>query len=267
LRWFREMQAWKFMPEVYLLHPDSDPGGRGGEALSRGIRPVCRLRRDGTVFGRFRRPPPGSPSQWELSRPAPGTTSPAAWAIPPRKSRRRRPSARGRRVRIDLGLSTLAAFMTSFLSSALPGLSSALFPAADGIQHGHLEKIGDFMTTLAASSASEIQLELDDGHSSAGAATRSWSSTCVLRAEILPVGKRGPFRTACSTCCFSGPVQAGLLAARPAGGPRAWRTPVSALLHAQDQDRRPGPPCRSWPTGASWAMGRPKSRSGAAPLA
>ena len=41
------------------------------------------------------------------------------------------------------------------------GLLSALFPAADDIQHGKLTRVGDFLATLVASPAAEIHLILD----------------------------------------------------------------------------------------------------------
>ena len=41
------------------------------------------------------------------------------------------------------------------------GLFSALFPAADDIQHGDLTRIGDFLAALVASPPAEMHLILD----------------------------------------------------------------------------------------------------------
>jgi diacylglycerol kinase (ATP) len=42
------------------------------------------------------------------------------------------------------------------------GLLSALFPAADDIQHGNLARVGDFLATLVASPPAEMHLILDN---------------------------------------------------------------------------------------------------------
>jgi diacylglycerol kinase family enzyme len=67
----------------------------------------------------------------------------------------------GRRIKVDIGMATCGETTKTFLEVCSVGLISSLFPSADDIQHGNLGRLGDFLTTLAASPPAEIHLLLD----------------------------------------------------------------------------------------------------------
>ena len=68
----------------------------------------------------------------------------------------------GRRIKVDVGMAACGKIDTPFLEVCSVGLISSLFSSADDIQHGNLARIGDFLTTLAASPPAEIHLLLED---------------------------------------------------------------------------------------------------------
>jgi diacylglycerol kinase (ATP) len=68
----------------------------------------------------------------------------------------------GRRIKVDVGMAVCGKLSTPFLEECTVGLVSTLFPSVDDIQHGNLARVGDFLTTLAASPPAEIRLRLDD---------------------------------------------------------------------------------------------------------
>jgi diacylglycerol kinase family enzyme len=67
----------------------------------------------------------------------------------------------GQRIKVDMGLATFGEIKQPFLEVCSVGLFSALFPAADDIQHGNTSRIGDFLATLVASPPAEMHLILD----------------------------------------------------------------------------------------------------------
>ncbi len=69
----------------------------------------------------------------------------------------------GRRLKIDVGQMRSRTASRFFLEAGAIGLASALFPAADDIQHGDLGKIAEFVATFVSHSPSEIHLRLDRG--------------------------------------------------------------------------------------------------------
>lgn len=164
-----QMQAWKLMPEVYLLEPDSDLPMMASDTLVQGITMFVACGGDGTVSAVSKAIaglpvtlgiiPTGTQNNIALSLGIP-IDMPASIAI----------LRMGKRIKIDLGLLTYGDIKTTFLELCTVGLTSSIFPAADDIQHGHLEKIGEFLSTLITSSPSDIKLLLDNKHeiSSAG---------------------------------------------------------------------------------------------------
>jgi diacylglycerol kinase family enzyme len=68
----------------------------------------------------------------------------------------------GKRIKVDVGMVTRGKTTTPFLEVCSVGLISTLFPSADDIQHGNLARVGDFVTSLAASPPAEIHLVLDN---------------------------------------------------------------------------------------------------------
>jgi diacylglycerol kinase family enzyme len=156
-----EMQAWKLVPEAYLVEPGSDLPGVVQDALSRGIRMFVVCGGDGTISAVARilagTPatlgiiPIGTQNNTALSLGIPSDV-PAAIAI----------LRTGRRIKVDVGMATCGKTTIPFLEVCSVGLISTLFPSADDIQHGNLARVGDFLTTLAASPPAEIHLLLDD---------------------------------------------------------------------------------------------------------
>ena len=154
------MQAAKFITEVILIQPDFDVARMVQNALRRGIRMFVVSGGDGTIetvaqqllgtratLGII---PTGTQNNLALSLGIPSEI-PAAVAL----------LRSGKRIKIDVGLASCGEMRQSFLEVASVGLLSALFPAADEIQHGNLVRIGDFLSTLVSSPPAHIHLVCD----------------------------------------------------------------------------------------------------------
>jgi diacylglycerol kinase (ATP) len=154
------MQAWKLVPEAYLVEPGVDLPAVVHKSLEQGIRMFVVCGGDGTIdvvagalagsnatLGVI---PTGTKNNVALSLGIPADI-PSAIAI----------LRTGRRIKVDLGLVVWGEIKQSFLEVCSVGLFSALFPAADDIQHGNLTRIGDFLSTLVASPPAEMHLVLD----------------------------------------------------------------------------------------------------------
>ncbi len=63
---------------------------------------------------------------------------------------------------IDLGVVTCSGGQRIFLEACSVGLFSALFPAADDIQHGNIPRVAELLGTLIAFPLSEIHISADD---------------------------------------------------------------------------------------------------------
>jgi diacylglycerol kinase family enzyme len=156
-----EMQTWKLVPEAYLVEPDSDLPGMVREALAQGFRLFVVCGGDGTISAVARTLagthatlgiiPIGTQNNTALSLGIPSDI-PAAIAI----------LRTGRRIKVDVGMATCGKINTPFLEVCSVGLVSTLFSSVDDIQHGNLARVGDFLSTLAASPPAEIHLLLDD---------------------------------------------------------------------------------------------------------
>jgi len=156
----RAMQAYKLVPEAYLVEPDSDLPAVVKNALEDGIRMFVVCGGDGTIdvmaaalagtnatLGII---PTGTQNNVALSLGIPSDI-PAAIAT----------LRTGHRIKVDMGLVACGEIKRPFLEVCSVGLLSALFPAADDIQHGNLTRVGDFLATLVASPPAEIHLILD----------------------------------------------------------------------------------------------------------
>jgi diacylglycerol kinase family enzyme len=154
------MQAWKLVPEAFLVEPGCDLPAVVQNALEDGIRMFVVCGGDGTIdvmagalagtpatLGII---PTGTQNNVALSLGIP-TDIPAAIAI----------LRTGRRIKVDMGLAECGEIKRSFLEICSVGLLSALFPAADDILHGNLTRVGDFLATLAATPPAEMHLILD----------------------------------------------------------------------------------------------------------
>ena len=156
-----EMQAWKLVPEAYLVEPGCDLPGVVQDALAQGFRMFVVCGGDGTISAVARSLagtpatlgviPIGTQNNTALSLNIPDDV-PAAIAI----------LRNGRRIKVDVGMATCGRISTPFLEVCSVGLVSTLFPSADDIQHGDLAQIGNFLATLASSPPAEIHLVLDD---------------------------------------------------------------------------------------------------------
>jgi diacylglycerol kinase family enzyme len=156
-----EMQAWKLVPEAYLVEPGCDLPGLVQEALAQGFRMFVVCGGDGTISAVARSLagtpatlgiiPIGTQNNTALSLNIPNDI-PAAIAI----------LRNGRRIKVDVGMATCGRISTPFLEACSVGLASALFPSADDIQHGNLAQIGNFLATLAGTPPAEIHLLLDN---------------------------------------------------------------------------------------------------------
>lgn len=155
-----ELQAWKLMPEVFLLEPESDLPAMVKDTLVQGINLFVACGGDGTVSAVAKSIaslpatlgviPTGTQNNIALALGIPKDI-PEAIAI----------LRTGHRIKTDVGLAACGGTQTPFLEICSVGLMSALFSSGDDIQHGHLEKIGDFLATLVTSAPSQIRLTLE----------------------------------------------------------------------------------------------------------
>ena len=156
-----EMQAWKLVPEAYLVEPGCDLAVVVQNALAQGIRMFVVCGGDGTILAVAEALtgtratlgiiPAGTQNNVALSLGIPSDI-PAAIAI----------LRNGRRIKVDMGMAACGKIVRPFLLACMAGLASALFPSADDIQHGNLARIGDFLAALVASPPAEMHLVLDN---------------------------------------------------------------------------------------------------------
>jgi diacylglycerol kinase (ATP) len=159
-----EMQAWKLVPEAFLVEPGCDLSVVVQNALEQGICMFVVCGGDGTILavagaligtpsGRasLGTIPTGTQNNVALSLGIPADV-PAAVAI----------LRTGRRIKVDVGLAACGQIVRPFLLACVVGLASAIFPSADDIQHGNLARVGDFLGALVASPPAEMHLVLDN---------------------------------------------------------------------------------------------------------
>lgn len=155
-----ELQRVNILPEMYLVEKNSDLRSVVRDAVRRRFDMVIVCGGDGTVdsvaaslSGR-RMPlgilPAGTQNNVALSLGIPVDLHQAAVLL-----------RSGRGVGVDLGVATLQGKRRLFLEACSVGLLSALFPAADDIQHGNLARIGDLLATLVSSQAGHMSLHID----------------------------------------------------------------------------------------------------------
>jgi diacylglycerol kinase family enzyme len=241
-----EMQTWKLVPEAYLVEPGCDLPGVVKDALAQGFHMFVVCGGDGTISAVARTLagtratlgiiPIGTQNNTALSLGIPSDV-PAAIAI----------LRTGRRIKVDVGMATCGKINTPFLEVCSVGLVSTLFSSVDDIQHGNLARVGDFLSTLAASPPAEIHLLLDDkqeihnlGH-------------VVLVSNMPFIGFHYQLlsKMACWMCYF--------LPTYPSWIYWAmfskewvwvnWKTPASSIFVCTAWISTPTLPCRSWPMG------------------
>jgi diacylglycerol kinase (ATP) len=157
----KEMQALRLMPEPFLIEPDCDLQTVIDDAAAQGIRMFVVCGGDGTVSAAVRALlnidcilgiiPTGTQNNIAYSLGIPFEIKNAVSLL-----------RMGKRTKIDVGMVTCGDQVTPFLEVCSVGLVSSLFPSGDDIQHGKITRVGDFLTTFAASPAADIHLLLDD---------------------------------------------------------------------------------------------------------
>ncbi len=157
----QELQAWRINAEPYLIEPESDLKKVVLDAIGQGIKMIVVCGGDGTVSSVARAIigttatlgiiPTGTQNNVAFSLGIPNDI-PSAIAI----------LRTGKLLKIDIGLCTFNKVCTPFIEVCSVGLFSTLFSSADDIQHGHLTRIGDFLTKLTSTPSSDIHISLDD---------------------------------------------------------------------------------------------------------
>jgi YegS/Rv2252/BmrU family lipid kinase len=157
----QQLQNIGFVPEVFIIEEGCDLEGAIGEAIDRGIRKFIVSGGDGTIESVATKLvgtqtslgilPTGTRNNIALSLGIPDDLTDAIEIY-----------RRGKKLKIDVGVVTCGGREQIFLETCSIGLLSALYPAADEIQHGNLAPIGDFLATLATSPASKMHLILED---------------------------------------------------------------------------------------------------------
>jgi diacylglycerol kinase (ATP) len=156
-----ELQELRILPEVYLVAQGSDLQWVVRDALRRRFDLLIVYGGDGTVDSvaaalagkrmRLGILPAGTQNNIALSLGIPVDLHQAASLF-----------RSGRPISVDLGIATCQGKRRYFLEACSVGLLSALFPAADDIQHGNLARIGDLLATLVSSQAADFSLRIDN---------------------------------------------------------------------------------------------------------
>ncbi|MGI6085497.1 MAG: diacylglycerol/lipid kinase family protein [Acetivibrionales bacterium] len=159
----KELQTWKFVPELFLTEPDTDYTRLVSDSIAQGIRMFVICGGDGTVSAVAKEMlgtnavlgiiPTGTQNNVALSLGIPTDIRSAIKLL-----------RTGKIMKTDIGIATCGNNTIPFLEICSVGLFSALFQSGDEIQHGDVSKIGDFLSTLTASTPSKISLLLDNKH-------------------------------------------------------------------------------------------------------
>jgi diacylglycerol kinase (ATP) len=157
----QHLQNAGFAPEAFIIEEGCDLKGAIDEAIDRGIQKFLVSGGDGTIESVATKL---MGTQTSLGILPTGTQNNIALSlgIPEDLSDAIEIYGRGKKLKIDVGLAVCGEQEHFFIETCSIGLLSALYPAADKIQHGNLAQIGDLLATLATSSASKMHLILDN---------------------------------------------------------------------------------------------------------
>jgi len=156
-----EIQNWNILPEVYMVHPDSQVEAVVHDAIKRGIKLIVVAGGDGTIdsvvgamigssatLGII---PTGTRNNLAFNLGIPSTIAGAVAIL-----------REGRRLKIDVGKIRHGRSSLWFLEDATLGLLSDIYPFADSIQHGDLTQIGNLLSTVVSSTPSHLRMVLDE---------------------------------------------------------------------------------------------------------
>ena len=156
------MQDHQILPEVYIVHPDSQLVTVVHDAIKAGIKLIVVAGGDGTidsVIGAMIKSdavlgiiPIGTRNNVAASL---GITGSIENSVALLRS--------GRKLKIDVGRVHCGHSRHWFLEVTALGLISDLYPIADDLQHGDLAQIGRLLSTLVSATPSRLRMSLD-GH-------------------------------------------------------------------------------------------------------
>lgn len=156
----REMQSWKLTPEVFLIEPGCDVRAMVTDSLAKWVNLFVACGGDGTVSSVAQEldgkratlgiVPTGTQNNIALSLGIPKDIPKAVALL-----------RAGKRMRADLGAVRFNGVQSPFLEICSVGLLASIFSSGDEIQHGHVERIGDFLGKFVSSSPSKIHMLLD----------------------------------------------------------------------------------------------------------
>ena len=151
-----EMQHRRILPQVFMVHPESNVEGAVRNAIRAGIRLIVVAGGDGTidsvagamvgsdaVLGII---PTGTRNNVSFNLGIPATLSEAVALL-----------REGRRLKIDVGHMRSGKSSRWFLEAASLGLISDMYPAADELQHGDLGQLGTLLSKFVSSTPSRLR--------------------------------------------------------------------------------------------------------------
>ena len=178
-----EMQNWNILPEVYMVHPDSQVESVVRSAIKGGINLIVVAGGDGTIdsvvgalIGRSATLgiiPIGTRNNLAYNLGIPSTIGDAVALL-----------REGRRLKIDVGKIRHGRASRWFLEDATLGLLSDIYPFADSVQHGDLTQIGNLLSTVVSSTPSRLRMILE------GRKRIDMSAYMVLIANMPYIGPR-----------------------------------------------------------------------------
>ena len=158
-----ELQSMKILPEVFVVEPGINLEEVASDAIRRGIQMIIVSGGDGTIDS-VMRALVATPAVLGIIPSGTQNNTARSLGIPlDDLSQAVRILRFGRKLRVDVGLAHCNNQRQWFLEMASVGLMSALYPAADSIQHGEFERIGDFLATLIRSKPARMHLSLNNG--------------------------------------------------------------------------------------------------------
>lgn len=155
------LQAWKFVPEVFITKKDSNYGKMVKDTLLQGVNFFVVCGGDGTVSA-VAKEIIGLPATLGIIPKGTQNNVARSLNIPENLEQAVAILREGRRIKADMGQADCGKVAVPFLEVCSVGLMSSLFSAGDDIQHGHLERLGDFLGTFVNSTPSQIRLKLED---------------------------------------------------------------------------------------------------------